>query len=680
MNKRWVLKESDEQAVNELHQSLKINRTLCKLLVQRGITTFDEARKFFRPSLERHLYDPFLMKDMDKAIERIDKAIGRKEKIMVYGDYDVDGTTAVALVYSFLKDMYFYVDYYIPDRYKEGYGISDAGIDYAKENGFSLIIALDCGIKAVDKVARAKEIGVDFIIGDHHRPGEVLPPAYAVLDPKRNDCPYPFKELSGCGIGFKLIQALAISKQIPFRKVTKHLDLVAVSIAADIVPINDENRVLAFYGLKRLNRSPRPGLRSLIELNSHKKTLTISDIVFTIAPRINAAGRMDDAKEAVRLLISQEGFKAKENANILQERNTARKKIDSDITEEAHNLIETDPIAQQKKSTVLYQPHWHKGVIGIVASRLIESYYRPTVIMTLSNGVVAGSARSIKGFDVYNALKECSDLLDQFGGHKYAAGLTLKEENVPEFCKRFEEVVARTITKDILTPEITIDAILDLRDLNKHFYRLLRQFAPFGPTNMKPIFMSSNVTETGWSAVVGRNHLKLYARQNGSHSVKGIGYHMGDKYSYIADGQLFNLCFTVEENRYNGNVNLQMNIKDIKDTGPDHIISMRSLDGEIVAMPANLSEDEEAYDPTKANTVEDAMNRAPVGNDNQETTNTDKTNPPPTSETADAETKVVTETPVELVVATDNKHKANTENTPDIDADEDIETSIAEAS
>jgi len=575
MNKQWVLKEVNEDLVDQLYEELKINRTLCKLLVQRGIHSHDEAKRFFRPSLEEHLHDPFLMKDMDAAIERIDHAMHQKEKILVYGDYDVDGTTAVALVYAFLKDLYFYVDYYIPDRYKEGYGISVQGIDWAAENNFSLIIALDCGIKAVDQVAYATTKGVDFIICDHHRPDEIIPSAKAVLDPKRIDCTYPFKELSGCGIGFKLIQALAAKKNIPFRKVTKHLDLVAVSIAADIVPIVDENRVLAYCGLKRLNKSPRPGFRSLIELNALNRKLSISDIVFIIAPRINAAGRMDDAKEAVRLLISQEGAIAKQNANILQERNTERKQIDADITEEAMNLIKDNEVMLAKKSTVLYQSHWHKGVIGIVASRLIEKYHKPTIILTLSNGMVAGSARSVRGFDVYNAIKACKHLLDQFGGHKYAAGLTLKEENVPAFIEMFEKVVADTIEDHMLIPEIEIDSELSLFDFNGKLFKLLKQFAPFGPGNKKPVFMSTGVTDTGWSSIVGQNHLKLYVKQNNSYSVKGIAYNMGNRYEEVAKGEKFDLCFSMEENRYNKNVSLQMNVRDLQQ---DANVVQRSFD------------------------------------------------------------------------------------------------------
>ncbi|MCC7222286.1 MAG: single-stranded-DNA-specific exonuclease RecJ [Chitinophagales bacterium] len=576
MNKRWFLQQTDPQSVQDLYESLRINRTLCTLLVQRGILTYEEAKKFFRPSLDEHLYDPFLMQDMDRAVERIDRAIRNKEKILVYGDYDVDGTTAVALVYSFLKDLYYDVDYYLPDRYREGYGVSFESIDWAHQNGFTLIIALDCGIKAIDQIDRALELGIDFIVCDHHRPDKQLPNAHAVLDPKRPDCTYPFEELSGCGIGFKLIQAIASLHAIPFKRIVRYLDLVVVSIAADIVSITDENRLLAHHGLKILNKSPRPGLRSLIELNTPNRQMTISDIVFTIAPRLNAAGRIDDAKHAVRLLITQEGNIAKQNADVLQEQNTKRKLIDSDITEEAFKLIEDDPNYNERKSTVMYQSHWHKGVIGIIASRLAEKYYRPTIVMTLSNGIVAGSARSIPGFDIYNAIESCSDLLTQYGGHKYAAGLTLLEENVTEFISRFEAEVARTLSDDMLIPEISIDAELHARDINQTFYNILKQFAPFGPGNMRPVFMMRHLSDTGWSSAVGNNHLRLSARQeNSSIILKGIGYNMGDKLPYIKSGGLFDIAFTLEENTYNHQTTLQLNLKDIKES------TSQPFDGEV---------------------------------------------------------------------------------------------------
>ncbi|MFK7903545.1 MAG: single-stranded-DNA-specific exonuclease RecJ [Chitinophagales bacterium] len=568
MNKKWVIKDVDEKTVDELYHSLKINRTLCKLLAQRGIKTYDEADRFFRPSYE-HLHDPFLMEDMDKAVERIDHAMRKKEKILIYGDYDVDGTTAVALVYSFFKELYFHVAYYVPDRYTEGYGVSYKGIEWAKENGYSLIIALDCGIKAGEKVAHANTLGIDFIICDHHRPGPVLPPAHAVLDPKRTDCNYPYDELSGCGVGFKLVQGFAQKKGIEFHKVTKLLDLVAVSIAADIVPITDENRVLAYFGLQRLNRSPRPGLRSLIELSelSRKPYITISDIVFNIAPRINAAGRMDHGKDAVNLLVSSEGMLAKKGADLLQKKNFRRRKVDAENTKQALELVENAPSDSSKKSTVLYKQDWHKGVIGIVASRLLEKFYRPTLIMTQgeTEGEVAGSARSVKNFDIYNAIKECSEFLEQFGGHKYAAGLTMKVENVPAFIKKFEKVVANTIEDSMLVPEIEIDTELELKNVNPRFFNTLRQFAPFGPGNSKPIFIAKNVMDTGWTRLVGtqKNHLRIYATFDGIFRVKGIGYNLGHKYSYLENKQPFDMCFTIEETRYNGQTSLQIRLKDL---------------------------------------------------------------------------------------------------------------------
>lgn len=567
--KRWIIKESDEQKVENLYRELKINKTLCKLLVLRGIETYDQAKRFFRPSLD-HLYDPFLMTDMDKAVARIDEAMHNKEKILVYGDYDVDGTTAVALVYSFFKEFYFFVDYYIPDRYAEGYGVSDAGIDWAKENGFTLIIALDCGIKAIEKVDRAKTLGIDFIICDHHRPEEQLPAAVAVLDPKREDCTYPFDELSGCGIGFKLVQAFAQIKSIPFETVAEYLDLVAISIAADIVPLNDENRILTHFGLQRLNAQPRPGIRSLMDLNIVQRELTVNDIVFFIAPRINAAGRMESGKQAVKLLLSQEVGIAKQNASVLQAHNSKRKGFDTDITQEALFMIDSDPNQLSRKSTVLYHNSWHKGVIGIVASRLLEKYYRPTIILTLSNGMVAGSARSVPDFDIYNAIKACSELLEQYGGHKYAAGLTIKEENVSAFMTKFEHVVSETIEDYMLIPEEQIDAelfLLQLSDLKQSdaFYNILKQFAPFGPENLKPVFMTSGLTDTGYSAVVGEKHLKIQAK-HGNFIIRGIAYNMGHRYKEIANGKVFDLCYTLEMNKFNGSTSLQMVVKDIRPT------------------------------------------------------------------------------------------------------------------
>jgi single-stranded-DNA-specific exonuclease len=572
MEKKWVIKTpGDSEAVNSLVESLKINPILVNLLVQRGITTFDEARRFFRPSLD-HLHDPFLMADMDKAVERIEEALQNKEKILVYGDYDVDGTTAVALVYSFLSNYISsqgQIEYYIPDRYKEGYGISLQGIDWAKENGFTLIIALDCGIKSIDKIDYAASLGIDFIICDHHRPGSELPAAAAVLDPKRNDCAYPYKELSGCGIGFKLAQAFAQKNGIPFNHLEKYLDLVAISIAADIVPITGENRVLAYFGLQFLNRDPRPGIKAILELsNMQVRELTISDIVFNIAPRINAAGRIEHGNKAVELMISKRGDLANLLSDSINEHNTTRKNLDQLITDQALAQIEADPGFKDRKSTVVYHPEWHKGVIGIVASRLTDKYYRPTVVLTRSNGLVSGSARSVKDFDVYNAIESCSHLLEQFGGHMYAAGLTMQEEKVQEFIHTFEEFVASTIEERMLTREIEIDAELSLRDITPAFYKILKQFAPFGPGNMSPVFKASAVRDNGRGKVVGNNHLKLTLTEEGSRSTvyEGIAFQLGHHHPMVEQQGEFDIVYHLEENTFNNRTTLQLNIKDIRTT------------------------------------------------------------------------------------------------------------------
>jgi single-stranded-DNA-specific exonuclease len=564
---RWVRKTSDESVEKALQEALKVHPVLCKLLAQRGITNYDEARLFFRPTLQ-DLHNPFLMKDMERAVQRIEQAIAGNEKILIYGDYDVDGTTAVALTYCFLKRMYPHVGFYIPDRYAEGYGISIQGIDYAAENQFSLVIALDCGIKAIDKIAYASEKNIDFIICDHHLPGEQLPAACAVLNPKRSDCNYPYKELSGCGIGFKLIQALAQRHHIAFEEVCRYIDLVAVSIAADIVPITGENRVLAYYGLKKINENPSPGIRSLIELNNLKRELQIADLVFIIGPRINAAGRMKHANEAVELLIADSDKNDPiQKADNLNSTNVQRQNYDKNITEEALNMLRADPTLHDRKTTVLYQPHWHKGVIGIVASRLIDTYYRPTVILCESNGKVTGSARSVKGFNIYEAVKACADLLEQYGGHMYAAGLTMPPENVQAFMQRFEEVVSASITEEMLTPEIEIDAELHFSDINYKFYNILKQFAPFGPGNMRPVFMTRNVKDRGGSRVVGQSHLKLDLIHRDS-NLSGIGFGLAHFSEHvISNGRPsmpFDICYVIEENEWNGNKSLQLNVRDIK--------------------------------------------------------------------------------------------------------------------
>ena len=564
--KRWVVKEQGNPLLVEvLAKQLNISSVLANLLVQRGVHSFEEAKIFFRPAVSE-LHDPFLMKDMDKAIFRIGQAITANENILVYGDYDVDGTTAVALVYSFIKSFYDNIDYYLPDRYKEGYGISFTGIDFANDNNFSLIIALDCGIKANDKVDYAKKLGIDFVICDHHRPGEELPAASAVLDPKRADCTYPFNELSGCGIGFKLIQAYAQKHAMPFELLEPYLDLVAISTAADIVPIVGENRVLVYYGLIWLNKNQRPGIKAILELAQVKRELNVSDIVFIIGPRINAAGRIQDARQAVDLLISANRSDAMFEGGKINESNTERRTLDLSITEHALLLVQEDPNFSKRKSTVLFHPSWHKGVIGIVASRLTEKYYRPTVILTESNGMATGSARSIKDFDIYNAIESCSDLLEQFGGHMYAAGLTMKIENIEKFILRFEEIVSSTIEENSLTQEVEIDSTLSFKEITPSFFNVLKQFAPFGPGNMSPVFKTENVRDTGMSRVVGNNHMKLNLAENETtrFGFDAIAFQLGQFYPMISRKVPFDICYTIEENVWNGKTSLQLNVKDIQ--------------------------------------------------------------------------------------------------------------------
>ncbi len=566
IDKRWsVLKQADAEQVEALAKVLNINAILSGLLLQRGVTSFEEARSFFRPSIN-DLHDPFLMKDMDKAITRIEQAIERNEKILVYGDYDVDGTTAVALIYSFFKNFYDNLDYYLPDRYKEGYGISTAGIDYAIANKFSIIIALDCGIKSIDKVAYAAEHGIDFIICDHHRPGNILPAAVAVLDPKRDDCNYPFDELSGCGIGFKLAQAYAQKHEIPFEKIQPLLDLVAISTAADIVPIVGENRILVYYGLQWLNKNPRPGIKAILELAQIKRDLNVTDVVFVIGPRINAAGRIQDARQAVDLLISANSASALIESKNLNITNQERKDLDLKITEHALQMIQEDARFNSRKTTVLFHPEWSKGVIGIVASRLTERYYRPTIILTESNGKATGSARSVKDFDIYNAIESCSDLLEQFGGHMYAAGLTLSLDNIDKFIEKFEQIVSTTIDERLLIQEVQIDAAIKLKDITPSFYNVMKQFAPFGPGNMSPVFKTENVRDTGTSRVVGNNHLKLNVAESETarFGMDGIAFNLGHYLPYIKRRIPFDICYTIEENVFNGKTTLQLHVKDIK--------------------------------------------------------------------------------------------------------------------
>lgn len=564
MEKRWVQAvQGNKEHTDALAQQLNIDRSLAQILVQRGISTFTEAKIFFRPEMTA-IHDPFLMKDMDKAIHRIDLALANREKILIYGDYDVDGTTSVALAYSFFKQFTDQIEYYIPDRHLEGYGISTLGIDYAKAQGITLIIALDCGIKSNDKISYANTLGIDFIICDHHLPGDELPAAVAVLDPKRADCPYPFKELAGCGIGFKLAQAYCLQHDLPKEQYEQYLDLVMVSVAADIVPVMDENRILAHYGLKKLNSDPCMGLKALMQSSGAAKEYTLTDIVFTLAPRINAAGRMDHAREAVKMLLCAEDGSAQEQSSFINIHNTERKTTDQHTTAEALALIGACEILMNRKTTVVYNQGWNKGVIGIVASRLTETYYRPTVVLTSSNGMLTGSARSVPGFDLYEALLGCADLLEQFGGHKFAAGLTMKAENIDSFSDRFESVVAASITDDLLRPEINIDAEIDLVQIDGKFQRILAQMAPFGPGNMAPVFVSHNVYSVGIPYIVGAKHLKLAIKQQNSSTFECIGFNLAGFLQALKLMQPFSVCYTIEENVWREQRRLQLNIKAIK--------------------------------------------------------------------------------------------------------------------
>lgn len=561
---RWSLKpKPDPETVSHLSEALGVGKPIASLLAQRGVTNFEEAKKFFRPALE-DLHDPFLMKDMDQAVERVEQAIAKRENILVFGDYDVDGTTSVALVSSYLKAFYPNVATYIPDRYLEGYGVSLQGIDFAADNDISLIIALDCGIKAVDKVAYASEKGIDFIICDHHRPGQEIPKAVAVLDPKREDCQYPYKELCGCGVGFKLLQALHMRRDEPFEHLLPYLDLVATAIGADIVPVTGENRILAYHGLNVINAAPRAGFKAILE-QVKKNQLTITDVVFIIAPRINAAGRMKHGLHAVNLLTETDEARAQVFASEIEEFNKERRDADKAITLEALAQIE-ELKEQERLTTVVFQEHWHKGVIGIVASRLTETYYRPTLVFTRSGERLAASARSVKGFDVYDALEGCSEYIEQFGGHKYAAGLTLLEVQYENFKKKFEEVVSSTIDKNLLMPEISIDAELDLSDITPKFYRILKQFAPFGPGNMTPVFMTTAIQDTGYAKCVGGElkHLKCRLKKAGSAlSFDAIGFDLGIKCDYLSEGKKVKAAYCIEENEYNGNISLQLKLKDL---------------------------------------------------------------------------------------------------------------------
>ena len=571
MINKWNYQPPSQDVLNQrnkLVSEMGLNPVIALLLVQRGLTTAQEVKRFFRPSLS-NLHDPFLMPDMEKAVQRLNKALGDKERILIYGDYDVDGTTAVSLVYKYLRPYSTNLDYYIPDRYDEGYGISLRSIQYAEEHGITLVIALDCGIKAIEKIAYAKERGIDFIICDHHMPDDELPDAVAVLDPKRADSNYPYEHLSGCGVGFKFMQAFGMNNHFPFSDIERLLELTAVSIASDIVPITGENRILAYYGLRQINSSPSMGLKGVIDVcGLSGKEITISDIVFKIGPRLNASGRMMNGKEAVDLLLAKDRSVVREKSESINQYNEERRELDKKITEEANEIINTIPNIEDKKAVIVYNPQWHKGVIGIVASRLTEKYYRPAVVLTKSSELVTGSARSIGGFDIYKAIEGCRDLLENFGGHTYAAGLSLREENLPAFIERFQQLAAEDSHLAQMTPQIDIDALIDLKDINTKFMNDLKKMNPFGPNNQKPVFCTYEVKDYGTSKLVGHNqeHIKLEIidGKSGTSPIHGIAFGMARYYAHIKQMKPFNICYTVEENTYNGNSSLQLQVKDIK--------------------------------------------------------------------------------------------------------------------
>jgi len=563
MEKRWQIETAEENAVKDLQAALNIHPVLCEILVKRGVKDFETSRSFFRPSLDG-CHSPWLMKDMDAAVSRVLNAISRKEKILIFGDYDVDGTTAVATVYQFLREIHSGIDFYVPHRYKEGYGISKAGVDYAHQHNFSLVIALDCGIKSVDLISYANTLGIDFVVCDHHQPGATLPPAVAILNPKQKDCNYPYKELSGCGVGYKLISAVADRLQMPPTSYQVYLDLVATSIAADIVPITGENRIMAFYGLQQINERPSAGIKALMQLATCKPPLSINDLVFVIAPRINAAGRMDEAKNAVLLFIEKDEAQALAFAENLHLHNITRKEADLSITEEALNMIATNARWLHKKTTVVFQEHWHKGVVGIVASRLIGSYYRPTVVLTRSGDVVAGSARSVAGFNLYDAIDACSEHLIGYGGHFAAAGMTMLPEKVEAFSERFEEVVSASIADELLVPQILIDAEVKLADLTMPFYQIIRQMEPFGPQNMRPVFVLRKAPlSRHHTSVAKQEHIRFFLKE-GNFCISGIGFGLASKYHLIESGQPVDIAFTLDENNWKDETVLQLKVVDIK--------------------------------------------------------------------------------------------------------------------
>ena len=567
MEKRWNILEADSAKVAGLQTALKIHPILCELLVQRGIEDFDKAKQFFRPSLN-DLHDPWLMKDMDKAVTRIAKAFDENESIMVFGDYDVDGTTSVATLYQFLKNIHPTIDFYIPHRYREGYGVSKMGIDHAKATGISLIISVDCGIKSTELISYAKELGIDFIICDHHLPDPILPPAIAILNAKQTDCGYPYKELCGCGVVFKLISALAQAYNLPDSSYLQYLDLVATAIAADIVPLTDENRTMAFFGLEKVNENPSHGILALLELAKQNRPIRISNLVFAVAPRINAAGRMDDAKKAVQLFIEKEYQGALDVASLLQQDNLDRREADSSISEEAFAEIENDAAHLNKKSTVVFQPHWHKGVVGIVASRLIEKHYKPTIVLTQNGDIVSGSARSVQGFNLYEALHACRAHLLGYGGHFAAAGMTLNIDQLDAFKEAFEKAVADRITPEQMVPEISINAQLPLDQISMQFFQIIAQMEPFGPDNMRPIFIAKNVRDTGYSKLVKEAHISFNLTQ-GNNSVRGIGYNMPDKIDIVKSGKPFDIVFQLQLNEWQGKQSVQIQVMDLKETSPN---------------------------------------------------------------------------------------------------------------
>ena len=571
LQKTWKLKQADETISNNIQKALQVHPTICQLLALRGITDYDSAKFFFRPSIN-DLLDPFLMKGMQTAVTRIQQALQRKEKIIVYGDYDVDGTTAVAVVYSFLRKNNPDADisFYVPHRYREGYGVSTMGIDFAVAEGVTLMITLDCGIKSADKIAYAASKGLDVIVCDHHTPDEDnLPQAVAILNPKQKDCPYPFKELSGCGIGYKLISALAMEANLPAEATERYLDLVATSIAADIVPMDGENRVLAYYGMLRANENPCLALRTIKDISGVNRSFTISDLVFIVAPRINAAGRMDDARKAIELFIEEEdAVRSKELAMVLHADNFDRREVDKSMTDEALGILQNDGDVALHKSTILFRPHWHKGIVGIVASRLIDHYYRPTIVLTESNGKITGSARSVIGFNIYEAIHQCGDLLENYGGHYFAAGMTMLPENLNAFRERFEQVVKNTIQPESLSPEIQIDAELKLKDITPAFYNLIKQFEPFGPTNLRPVFVSRNVhNHKGYSRVVKEMHIRFVIAQDDGNAISGIGFGMADKFGIMSSASPFDVIYTIDENDWNGSKSIQVKVMDIKPSG-----------------------------------------------------------------------------------------------------------------